>query len=152
MNFSVRSRWRVRLPWFMGRAASMPFRVEVADGASADGRSFTQQKKEEKMLKVTQHYSEDFRKCPVTEIEYTGEKFLFSASNVKRYQVKNPELHGVFVQIAAAAYASGKRIDALEIGRAAILVAQEAAKAGVSDMEFDLRTKEDRVRESEAAR
>lgn len=103
------------------------------------------------MLKVTQHYSEDFRKCPVKEIEYTGEKFPSSASNVKRYQVKNPELHGVFVQIAAAAYASGKRIDALEIGRAAILVAQEAAKAGVSDMEFDLRTEEDRVRESEAA-
>ncbi len=100
------------------------------------------------MLKITQHYSENFRKCPVNETEYTGDKFPFSASNVKRYQVKNPELHGIFVQIAAAAYASGKRIDALEIGRAAILVAQEAAKAGVADMEFDLRTEEDREREA----
>ncbi len=103
------------------------------------------------MLKITQHYSENFRECPVNATEYTGDKFPFSASNVKRYQVKKPELHGIFVLIAAAAYASGKRIDALEIGRAAILVAQEAAKAGVSDMEFDLRTEEDRKQARAAA-
>ena len=105
------------------------------------------------MLNVTQHYSEDFRRCPITEVEYTGEKIPLSASNVKRYDVKpeRRELHDIFIKLAAAKCATGEKVDAVSLGRLAILVAQEAAKAGLADMVVDFRTEEDRKREREAA-
>ena len=106
------------------------------------------------MLNVTQHYSEDSRRCPINEVEYTGEKFPISVSNVKRYAVKDPEkreLYDLFIKLAVATCANGGKVDAVELGRRAVLVAQEAAKAGFADMVVDFRTEEDRKREREAA-
>ncbi len=107
------------------------------------------------MLNITQHYNEDSRRCPINEVEYTGEKFPISASNVKRFGVKvepgRRELYDIFIKLAVATYANGGKVDAVSLGRLAILVAQEAAKAGFADMVVDFRTEEGRKREREAA-
>lgn len=107
------------------------------------------------MLNVTQHYSETYRRCPINEVEHTGEKFPISASNVKRFGVKvepgRRELYDIFIKLAVATCANGGKVDAVSLGRLAILVAQEAAKAGFADMAVDFRTEEDRKREREAA-
>ena len=102
------------------------------------------------MLKINQHFDPSKRKCPVTENETSGD---FVGANVKSYTVHlaKKEMHDIFVQVAAAAYASGRRIDPAELGKMAFVVAEAAAVAGFSDMQIDFRTEEDLRREREAA-
>ena len=102
------------------------------------------------MLRIIQHFDSGKRKCPITENKPAGD---FVGANVESYSVgpRLGELHDIFVQVAAAAYSSGRKLDPAELARTTFIVAEAAATAGFSEMFVDFRTEEDRKREREAA-
>ena len=101
------------------------------------------------MLKQIQHFDTLKGKAPVVESTLTNPHGYIEPRNVTRYAIKgNERIYEIFIGLAVASAANGARIDAERLCVSAIEIARAAALAELADMEIDLRTNEDRAKES----